>query len=77
MEDRELRSVNMQVWKGLLHLMMSKGTVMESRMAVVVIVVVVVVVVGVPPSPYRLGTISSISAPGQRGKMTKSLHSPK
>jgi len=76
MEDRELRSVNMQVWKGLLRLMMSKGTVMELRMAVVV-VVVVVVVVGVPPSPYRLGTISSISAPGQRGKMTKSLHSPK
>jgi hypothetical protein len=46
MEDRELRSVNMQVWKGLLRLMMSKGTVMESRMAVVVVVVVVVWLTG-------------------------------
>jgi hypothetical protein len=44
-EGRELRRVNMQVWKGLLCLMMSKGTVMELRMVAVVVAVVVVVVV--------------------------------
>jgi len=44
MEDRESMSENMQVWKGLLHLMMSMGTVMGLKMVGVVVVVVVVVV---------------------------------
>jgi hypothetical protein len=37
MKDGVLRSMNMQVRKGILCLMMSKGTVMELRMVVVVV----------------------------------------